>query len=188
MNITDKTIWEKVVGYEDSYEVSRCGSVRSIDRVVPHDRYGSQPVKGVVLIQSYRKDGYFQVGLTDRNKQKHYLTSRLVAMSFVGGRSDEKCCVNHIDGDKKNNNSSNLEWCTHKHNIQHAYKTGLAAGLKGVKHHKCKLTNFQVRLIRIHLAEKKKTGLTMKGIADLFSVSVSTIEGIKVKKSWAHLL
>ena len=34
-------------------------------------------------------------------------------------------CINHIDGNKLNNNISNLEWCTYGHNEKEAYKIGI---------------------------------------------------------------
>ena len=33
--------------------------------------------------------------------------------------------VNHIDGNKQNNNVNNLEWCSHSYNMKEAYKLGL---------------------------------------------------------------
>ena len=48
---------------------------------------------------------------------------RLVARAFFGNK--EGFDVNHKDGNKQNNTISNLEWCTHKENMQHAFRTGL---------------------------------------------------------------
>lgn len=56
---------------------------------------------------------------------KSALVHRLVASAFVPN-PDKLPQVNHIDGDKFNNAASNLEWCTARHNVQHAYQTGLS--------------------------------------------------------------
>ena len=49
---------------------------------------------------------------------------RLVADAFIENPYN-KPCINHIDGNKRNNDISNLEWCTYGENALHAYKTGL---------------------------------------------------------------
>ena len=87
-------------------------------------------------ISKYRKlgehtGGYSTVALQlplnsteKRRKYKNCFVHRLVAEAFIPNPQG-KCCVNHIDGDKKNNNVNNLEWVTHSENMQHASRTGL---------------------------------------------------------------
>ena len=61
-------------------------------------------------------------GAVSAGGKLHYV-HRLVASHFVPPYTGE--CVNHKDGNKMNNEASNLEWCTSQENTQHAYRTGL---------------------------------------------------------------
>lgn len=68
-------------------------------------------------------NGYKSVSATINGKQKHFLVHRLVATAFLPNPS-KKPYINHIDGNRINNDLSNLEWCTSKENTQHAMKIG----------------------------------------------------------------
>ena len=70
-------------------------------------------------------DGYLRVQLWDNGKCYFAAIHRLVAETFIPN-PEGKPFVNHIDGDKSNNYVGNLEWCTQKENILHAWKTGLS--------------------------------------------------------------
>ena len=71
-----------------------------------------------------KKTGYYMVSLWSNNKCRTCTVHRLLAMAFIDNPNNYKE-VNHIDGNKTNNNLSNLEWVTHKANIQHAVDMGL---------------------------------------------------------------
>lgn len=74
---------------------------------------------------------YKHVVVSVDNKRKSILVHRLVALAFIPN-PDNLPCVNHKDGNKHNNNVSNLEWCTRSHNTQHALINGLLGTNKHV--------------------------------------------------------
>ena len=70
------------------------------------------------------KEGYRMVVLTVNGKKIYKNVHRLVAENFLPN-PEHKPEVNHKDGDKLNNQVSNLEWCTSSENQEHARDTGL---------------------------------------------------------------
>lgn len=103
-----KVIWMDIEGYTD-YMVSNTGEVYS-------KNYGR-------LSQCEDVNGYLVVCLSKNGKGKVFKVHRLVAQAFVEGRTESKNVINHKDENKKNNNASNLEWCTQKHNIMYGTRT-----------------------------------------------------------------
>jgi hypothetical protein len=138
-----KEIWKSVVGFEGSYEVSNLGNVRSIDRYCIqknnfNEKY-NHIYKGKILKQFKNNAGYKQVQLSFRYKSIPKRVHRLVAEAFLDNPNNYKC-VNHIDGNKENNNVNNLEWCSYSHNNMEARKLGLNKGWKGMTYKKrCQL-------------------------------------------------
>lgn len=109
-------IWKDVVGYEGLYQVSNIGNVKSLKY-----KHSSKIRK---LAFHYTRQGYIRVHLTKNKIDKYLLVHRLVAEAFISN-PENLPIINHIDGNKSNNIVTNLEWCTHKHNYQHALKMGL---------------------------------------------------------------
>jgi len=101
-------IWKPVVGYEGLYEISNLGKVKSL-------KYGKERI----LKSSKNKVGYLMVSLFKDGKHKIYKVHRLVASAFIPNNDLFKTEVNHKDENKENNNIENLEWCTHKYNINY---------------------------------------------------------------------
>lgn len=69
-------------------------------------------------------DGYYRVDLYNNCHRTTTRVHRLVAKAFIPKQSG-KDDINHKDGNKKNNNVNNLEWCTKKENMAHAFAHGL---------------------------------------------------------------
>lgn len=103
---------------------------------------------------------------------------RLVATLFIPNPHNHPQ-VNHIDGNKLNNNDWNLEWCTQLHNMQHSHRMGLH-NVKGENSPTAKLNTTSVRIIRECLAE----GYTQISIARYFKVDPTSISNIKTGLTW----
>jgi len=69
-------------------------------------------------------NGYYEVTLFLDGKRHYKSVHRLVAETFIPN-PENKLCVNHIDGNKLNNNVYNLEWVTHSENTKHAFANNL---------------------------------------------------------------
>jgi hypothetical protein len=97
--------WKNIEGYS-GYKISNQGRVFSnkLKRVI-------QPPQD--------KDGYYRIGLWNKQVVKKYRVHRLVAIAFVAN-PDNLSIVNHKNGNKQNNFVENLEWCTVAQNEQHS--------------------------------------------------------------------
>ncbi len=116
-----KEIWKDIKGYERLYQISNFGRIKTFKRQGTNER---------ILNQEEDRCGYLYVRLLKEYKYIMKSMHRLVAIHFIDNIHN-KIEVNHIDGNKKNNNALNLEWVTHSENIKHAYMIGL---LKPVVH------------------------------------------------------
>lgn len=120
--------WRPVVGYEDRYEVSNWGNVRSKSRgqtVNCSNREYYQCYSGKQLsLTRASKTGYLMCWLQVEPKPRNCTAHRLVAQAFIPN-PENKPTVNHKDGNKQNNYVENLEWSTYQENVKHAHETGL---------------------------------------------------------------
>lgn len=108
--------WKPIEGTDGDYQVSNLGRVRSMKQY-----YG---IIGRIMPQTIQRSGYHYVTLHVNNKPTCRRVHRLVAKAFIPN-PDNLPEINHIDGNKDNNQVSNLEWCTHSHNVKHSFDTGL---------------------------------------------------------------
>lgn len=109
--MSDHEVWKPVPGFEDNYEVSNFGRIRN-----------SATKK--VLVVTPDKRGYVAARLSVHNVKYSIKMHRAVAIAFIPNPNG-KPQVNHIDGNKSNNNVENLEWVTNGENQKHAFKMGL---------------------------------------------------------------
>jgi len=111
-----KEIRKPIKNFEGLYEVSNFGCVYSLPR-----RYRRECKKLRLRVNT---KGYPHVQLYKDGKIFTFRVHRLVAETFLPNNSNKKE-VNHIDGNKLNNELNNLEWATSKENYDHAVKNNL---------------------------------------------------------------
>ena len=104
--------WLPVTGYEDRYEVSNLGEVRSVRA-------------NKVLVGEPTKDGYLRVRLWDGSKYKSRMIHCLVAEAFLPIPDNEhQYEVDHIDNNVTHNSVDNLQWLTHEQNLKRSFELG----------------------------------------------------------------
>lgn len=177
-------IWKTIPDYEDCYEASNLGRIRSLNRTIKHPHSIKNKIKGKILKQSKfgrrQNKKYFGVNPSINGKNKCCFVHRLVAQAFIPN-PENKPCINHKDGDKDNNKVENLEWCTYKENSIHAVKTGLHKAPSGEESHSAKITQKQVDEIRKRYIPRKITQIML---AKEYGVVQETIHRIIKRKIW----
>lgn len=113
-------IWEDIVGYEGLYQVSSLGRIKSFNYLHHAGKVGYS-------FGTRQKTGYYNFGLYRNGIIKLLGVHRLVAKAFINNVNN-KSVVNHINGNKSDNRSENLEWVTYRENYVHAVKTNLSKG------------------------------------------------------------
>lgn len=110
-------IWKDIPHYEGRYQASSLGRIRSCDRYSNNHFWKQQ-----ILKQKLCDASGYRVCLWEHNKPHYWLVARLVANAFLG---ESNLTVNHIDGNRLNNNIDNLEWCSIAENIKKGFALGL---------------------------------------------------------------
>lgn len=156
--------WKPCLNYEN-YEISNLGNIKNKNNKILKTHFCNSGYKKIVLHNG-------------KNKRKTYTIHRLVMLTFKPNEIFEKATVNHKDGNKLNNNLDNLEWCTQKENLQHAFKIGL------IKHNKTyKLKEEDIPKIK-DLFDKLKN---YTQVGKEFGISDNAVRKIIKGKTWTHI-
>lgn len=112
-------IWKPIKGYENLYEVSNLGRVKSLSRCVDNRYIIPEKIRKPFYNKS---TGYYGISLWKEGIQHTWAIHILVATAFLTKTGE---CVNHKNGRKLDNRANNLEWCSYKENNIHAIKNKL---------------------------------------------------------------
>jgi len=169
--------WKPVVGFEDRYDVSNFGNVRtSINS--PHRN--ARIHLGKMIKPKLEKSGYLRLHLNFDGERKFFFVHTIVLNAFSGPRPPG-FVARHLDGNRINNASHNLEWSTQKDNLQDRIKHGTHN--KGERHPNAVLTNVDV----LEMRRMKLMGVSNVKIAECFLVTPTNVGYIVRNKSWTHV-
>jgi len=177
-----KEIWKNIKGFENSYQISNYGRVKSLNRLIWCSSNKSYSrIKGRILKLDIINKNYAQIGLWNNRKCHKKLIHRLVAESFISNPNNYPE-INHKDCNKLNNNINNIEWCTRKQNAKHAKKNGAYSNFpNGVNKPNAKLNEKAI----IHIRKKELRNINY---CELYGVKPSTISCIQSNKNrWRHV-
>ena len=168
--------WKPIVAIP-GYEVSSLGRVKKL----PCGKGFNSVERIKTLVTS--KDGYLMLNWkTLDGKQHSKPIHRIVAEAFIPN-PDQKDTVNHIDGDKTNNNVDNLEWATRREQLTHAYAHALRVSHKGSENCNSKLSQDDVMFIRTYTVKRSRTH-GIPSMAKKFRVSYETIYNVLSGKTY----
>ena len=157
-------IWKDILGYESKYQISNLGRIRNVKS------------KKLYII-GIDSNGYYRINLYDNlGKYKTYRVHRLLGMAFIPNPNNYPC-INHIDGNKLNNDLYNLEWYTYKQNIIHAVQNKLRIAPTKEKHGRALLNIDLVNQIR-------NNALTLNQAKALCNISKTQYYRVKRGKGW----
>lgn len=183
--ITCQEIWKDIPDFEGLYQVSNLGNVKTLERTTKN-KQGTCLRKEKLLNLNISNRGYVNVKLynTSKNIKKTIFVHKLVGLCFLNNANQYKE-INHIDGNKLNNNINNLEWCSRSHNVKEAYRLNLRkeTTYKGEGNITSKLKDVDVLKIR----DLYNKGISMIKISEMYKVVPGTIGFIVKNQTWTHI-
>lgn len=179
--IVDEIKVKTIPGFSN-YAISQDGRVWSKPHIRKHPPYNVDRLYKGKWLRGYKhKSGYPHI-LLSRNGRRFLLKlSRLILKTFVGPCPVGMEC-RHLDGNKQNNQLSNLCWGTHQKNIDD--RTNMGTTARGERQGLSKLKKQDVQNIRMLYQTNR---FRYKDLASKFNVSISTIWQIIKGVTWTHL-
>ena len=178
--LIDET-WKPVVGWEDFYEVSDLGRVRSLTRTV-HNGRGEYFISERIVEGCRDSKGYVKILLKRRNRRRQTYVHNLVLEAFVGPRPEGAECRHFPDKCPWNNSLENLSWGTSKENK--ADMTVHDTDPRGERNGRAKLTEQEVAEIRLKYTAKR---ITQTHLAQEYGISQQVVSGIVNLNKWKHV-
>lgn len=137
--------WKDIEGFENIYQVSNFGRARSLKKN-----------RIYLLKNNIDTHGYYYIiPYVNKKTYTHYKIHRLVALLFVDGYKPG-LIVNHKDGNKLNNNATNLEWVTRSYNNKHAYDIGLKKKCISKECIKARIEKYGIKIKCIFIENKEE--------------------------------
>ena len=114
-----KEIYKDIKGYEDRYQISNLGNVKSKEIILYYNGIDNPQLFPERILKPERTfKGYFRVQLAKNGIKKKVYIHRIVASHFIDNLLN-KAQVNHKNGIKNDNRVENLEWVSMLENISH---------------------------------------------------------------------
>lgn len=179
-----KEVWKDIPGYEEFYQASTLGRIRSLTRFCKTKGGALAQRFGKILKagQSLERDGgHLRVVLCKDGKKKNIGVHRLVLLTFIGPCPDGMQACHFPDRNVLNNRIKNLMWGTPKLNSEHSKIHGTHTSFPGSKNPAAKLVLEDIREIR----RMRKTGMTYTSIAKKFKVTVPHVWRIVHYEVWS---
>lgn len=167
--------WRDIPNYEEYYQINKEGVVKSLKRIIFRKDNTIQTFKSRILKQYISSNGYKSVSLTKNGTTRMFNIHSLLVLSFINkDYIVQKLVVNHKDGNKLNNDFSNLEIVTSSQNNQHS----ILNSLNNPRRRKNTKVNKEL-LQKILYDLKNKNYNTLRDLSNNYNISYSYLCQLK---------
>jgi hypothetical protein len=184
---TEGETMQDIPQWERLYAAATDGKIWSHPKTVTVGINGGsyqRPGQWLTQTPPTKRTKHLRVYLARNGKKTPFLVHRLIALTFIPN-PESLPIINHIDGNPANNNVSNLEWCSYRHNAVHAYNSGLTLlpNQRGENNSNSTLTEATV----IEMRNAFDGGLSSAAVARQFGIQPKTAYDAIHGRRWGHV-